>query len=253
MCILGIFFGFMAESVLAQGRLIRRVQERTEQRIVNEIFGEEEKKDHGKAGEHSRYEREGGQNRRGAGLDRAAPDVAQNIMDAGEALGSSDYMMAKNAIKNALWGVELEIGQRVLEKLPQTVKGMPHDETDDRVSSTGAGFMGLIIERRYKGDEGMQVRTTIGNDAMLLGIAGLYLADGYFVHEHDDPSRKQIRFKEHRAVIQYDDYDGYTLSVPFGQSSVILINGVNFENETQFMAAANEFDLEIIKKELGEL
>lgn len=244
------------QSLHAQGRLMRRLQERTEQKIEKELFGEDEKSDRSHRSDPSSdtYDADSrrGQNRRGAGLSHDIPDVMQNITDAGNYYGASEYIQAKRAVRNALWGVELEIGQKVLESLPKSVEGMGYVESQDNVSSTGVGFMGLIIERMYEGAEDMQLRTTIGSDAALLGLAGLYMVEGAWVHSTDQPDRKQIRFKDHQAVIHYNDYDGYTLSLAFGQSSVFIINGINFENENHFMSAANHFDIQTIKKELGE-
>jgi hypothetical protein len=42
------------------------------------------------------------------------------------------------------------------------------------------------------------------------------------------------------------------LSVPLGQSSLIVWEAVNFATEQEVMAAANTFDIEGIKKMLGE-
>jgi len=256
-CILSLVCTVIAINLHAQGRVIRRLQEKTEQKIINEIFGEpsqNQQQEQQTQGTDNRGSNEatGVQNRRGTGLSQEAPDVQKNIRDAGEAYQASNYTLAKSSVRNALWGVELEIGKKVIESLPKTVSGLEYLKPEDKVSSAGVGFVGLIIERIYQGKDDMQVKATIGNDSALLGIAGFYMVEGAYMQSTDQPDQKNIQFKDHRAVIRYNDYDGYTLSVPFGQSSVFVVNGVNFDSESQFMAAANNFDINTIKKELGE-
>ena len=36
-----------------------------------------------------------------------------------------------------------------------------------------------------------------------------------------------------RAIIEYDDNTGYKLSVPLGQTSLIVFEGVNFSSESR--------------------
>ncbi len=250
--VLLIIFSMLAVSLQAQSRLIRRLQQETERKIINEILGEDEKKDEKGRTVDEADERMSGKNRRGAGLDAEAPDVRRSIADAGSYYETREYIAAKRAVRNALWGVEIEIGQRVLKSLPTSVAGLEYIESSDEVSSMGAGFVGLIIGRKYQGKDDMQVQATIGNDSAILGMAGLYWHEGMYVQSTDQPNRKEIRFQENRAVINYTDEDGYTLSVPFGQSSVFLINGINFENESQFMSAANQFNINNIKNILED-
>ena len=45
---------------------------------------------------------------------------------------------------------------------------------------------------------------------------------------------------------------GYTLLVPLGQSSLIVWECINFATEQDVMNAANAFDIDGIKKMLGE-
>ena len=80
----------------------------------------------------------------------------------------------------------------------------------------------------------------------------LYLTNGGYASTSNKQDYKQTKFKNYRGVIQYDESSGYTLSVPFGQSSIVVIQGVNYSNESTFMAAANVFDIEKVKQELGE-
>jgi hypothetical protein len=58
--------------------------------------------------------------------------------------------------------------------------------------------------------------------------------------------------KGYRAIIEYSEGSGYELSVPIGQSSIIVFKGVNFASEAEMMKAAEVFDIDGIKKELGE-
>ncbi len=248
-------------TVHAQGRLIRRIQERAEDKVIEEIFKDKDKDSETETNPDTRidpdgreYEssRERGTHRRGGGLTQTPPDVNKNIGDAQTAFSGQKYSEAKASVRQALWGVELEIGQNILKSLPESVEDLKYVAEQDRVTSSGIGFVGLVIERVYQGKDDMELRTSIGNDAALLGLAGMYMAGGMYMHSTDDADQKSIRFQGHNATIRYDDYDGYTLGVPFGQSSVLVLNGINFDSENDFMAAANNFDVEKIKKELGE-
>ena len=121
----------------------------------------------------------------------------------------------------------------------------------DNVASGSIGFVGLIIERMYRGND-QQLKVTVGNDAALLTSVNMYLSSGSYASSTEEQNHKQLKFKEYRGVLSYDDYSGYTLSVPFGQSSIFVAEGVNFANEQEIIAAANEFDIEKIKNEFGE-
>jgi len=249
--------GMVTINVSAQGSLIRRVKEKTEQKIVDEIFKDNsqqnQNQDTGTTNAPSGQQgSSGAQNRRGTGLDQQAPDVLASINEAETAFKSASYIQSKSSVRNALWGIELEIGNKVLESLPQSVRNLNYVQSEDRVSSAGANFIGLMIERLYQGNNDMEIKATIGNDAVLMGIAGYYMVDGRYMQSTDETNQKQIQYQEHRANIRYSDHEGYTLSIPFGQSSVFVITGVNFDNEAQFMQAANSFNLSTVKKELGE-
>jgi hypothetical protein len=242
-----LFFGGVGE-LFSQGRLLRRLQQEAEQRAVEEIFGkkEEEKTESTREAE----PRRAGRNTRGGGLTQEAPDVDRSMADAGRSFSSRDYTATKAALRDAIWGVELEIGENVLASLPKSISGLQAEPGSDQVTSTGIGFVGLLIERAYSGSD-QEMVVTIGNDAALLGVAGYFMAGEMIRQTNDQPNQKQIRFQEHRALIEYDDYSGYTLTAPFGQSSILVLKGVNFGSEQEFMAAANQIDLSLIKQKLG--
>lgn len=234
-----------------QGRLLRRIQEEAEKKAIEEIFGPEDEKGRqpveGRDGD-SRSSR----NVRGSGLSQTVPDVNLHIGEARTSYVAKNYTSSKSALRQALWGVELEMGQNVLESLPQAIGGLITDENGDRVSSSGIGFVGLVIERRYSGGDDLELSVSIGSDSGLLGIAGVVFASGMYTQSTDETNYKQIRFQDHGAYITYDDHDGYTLSVPFGQSSVFILQGVNFNSEADFMASASNFNIQTIKQKLGE-
>ena len=80
----------------------------------------------------------------------------------------------------------------------------------------------------------------------------MYLANSGYATSSSDQNYKQVKFQDYRGVLEYDEYSGYKLSVPFGQSSVFVLEGINFANENELMTAGNKFDLNAIKNQLGE-
>jgi len=191
-------------------------------------------------------------NKGGGGLISTPPDVKQNLSDAETAYKSSSYGEARYAVQQAMLGVEMEIGQKVLKSLPETVTGLPRVAEQDQVTSTGWGWVGLTIQRQYlKGDK--QLTTTIANNAAWMSAINMYLANGGYAQQtNGEQNWKQTKVKGYRAVIEYDDATGYKLSVPIGQTSLLVLEGINFASEQEMMSAANSFDLDGIKKMLGE-
>jgi hypothetical protein len=191
-------------------------------------------------------------NKGGGGLVTTPPDVKQNLNDAESAFKGSKYGEARYAVQQAMLGVEMEIGNKVLKSLPESVAGLPRDAQADKVTSTGWGWAGLTIQREYlKNDR--QLRTTIANNAAWMESVNMYLANGGYAQQtNGEQNWKQVKVKGHRAVIEYDESSGYKLSVPLGQSSLIVWEGVNFTSEQEMMSAANAFDIDGIKSTLGE-
>ncbi len=235
--------------VYSQRTLIRRVQQGIEERAAEEILrGLDNEKSEEKEKTESRPL---GTHTRDGGLSVEAADVNMSIREAESAFSGKDFRGTKLALRDAIWGVELKIGQNVLTSLPETVSGLRTVSEADNVTSTGMGFVGLLIERFYETDD-MQLQVSIGNDAAMLGVASLLMLGDYARQQSDDTNYKRIRFQEHQAHIEYDDYSGYSLAVPFGQSSIFVLKGVNFGSEQEFMSAANQFNINTIKQKLGE-
>lgn len=191
-------------------------------------------------------------NKGGGGLITTPPDVNQNLSDAESAFKSASYGEARYAVQQAMLGVELEIGNKVLKSLPETVSGLPKQAESDQVTSTGWGWAGLTIQREYLKDD-KQLRTTVANNSAWMSAVNMYLANGGYAQQTNGQQNwKQIKVKNHRGIIEYDESSGYKLSVPLGQTSLIVWEGVNFASEQEMMAAANSFDIDGIKKMLGE-
>ena len=113
--------------------------------------------------------------------------------------------------------------------------------------------VGLTIERAYQGSNDKELQVTVANNAAWMTAVNVYLTGGgYAQTTGGQQNMKQTRIKGFRAVIEYDEGSGYKLSVPVGQSSLVVFDGVNFATEQEMMSAAGVVDLAGIKKMLGE-
>jgi hypothetical protein len=192
-------------------------------------------------------------NSQGAGLVSTPPDVKQNLSDAESAFKSGNYGEARYAVQQAMLGVELEIGQQVLKSLPESVNGLKKDAQRDQVTSTGWGWAGLTIQREYANDNDKMLRTTVANNAAWMSAVNMYLANGGYAQQTNGQQNwKQIKVKGYKAIIEFNEGSGYKLSVPLGQSSLIVWEAINYATEKEVTDSANQFDIDGIKKMLGE-
>ncbi|MBP9927237.1 MAG: hypothetical protein KBF45_14745 [Cyclobacteriaceae bacterium] len=248
-------------------RLKQKVESKTEQKAGDEIdklFGGKKKDQSGnKSGQgQGGVNGAGGQNgtggnnpsnQGGAGLISTPPDVNQNLADAEVAYKKNSYGEARYSVQQAMLGVELEIGNKVLKSLPESVSGLGKSATEDQVTSTGWGWAGLTIQREYSDGKDKQFTATIANNSVWMAGVNAYLASGGYAQQTSGQQNwKQTKLKGYRAIIEYSEGSGYKLSVPIGQSSIIVFEGTNFATEPDMMKAAETFNIDGIKKELGE-
>ena len=178
--------------------------------------------------------------------------MRENLNSAESSFKTANYGEARYALQQAILGVEMEIGQDLLKSLPETVSNLPKQSEKDQVTSTGWGWAGLTIHREYMKDD-KQLSMTIANNSVMMSAVNMFLANGAFGQTTGDNQKwKQTKLKGHKAIIEYDESSGYKLTVPMGQSSLIVFEGINFANENEVMSAASQFDIEKIKKTLGE-
>ncbi len=193
-------------------------------------------------------------NKGGGGLKNTAPpDVNQQIADAETAHTAAKYSDARYSIQQALVGVEIQLGREILKGLPNPVVALEKDTTQDKVSSTQWGWNNLTIQRVYSDKKDKQLTVTIGNNVLYAGMANMYFNNAYGMQaDANNQNIKQTKVKGNKAIIQYEDSKGYTLMVSLGQSAMIVWECINFADENEVMAAANSFDIDGIKKSLGE-
>jgi hypothetical protein len=192
-------------------------------------------------------------NNGGGGLVSTPPDVKQNLADADVAYKKASYGEARYAVQQAMLGVELEIGNKILKSLPESISGMNKDQSADQVTSTGYGWAGLTIHREYNDNKDKELRVTVANNSVWMAGVNAYLTNGGYAQQTNGQQNwKQTKVKGNRAIIEYDESSGYKISVPLGQSSLIVYEGVNFANEGDIMKAAEAVDIDAIKKQLGE-
>ncbi len=249
------------QGLMAQGRFLRKLQNKAEDKAIEKVFGKETNDPNNPNNPNNSNNSNSNSvfgssdsnaptNNRGEGLTTTPPDVLENIGAAEKSFDGKQYADARFAVRQAILGIELEMGNNVLEGLPEEISGLPYVKEEDMVASTGIGFVGLIIERVYRKDD-QQFKVSIGNDAAMLTAANMYLASGAYATTTDQ-NYKNVTLGEYRGVIEYDEYSGYTLSVSIGQTSVLVAEGINFETEDAMMSAAENINIEKIKKELGE-
>jgi hypothetical protein len=191
-------------------------------------------------------------NKGGEGLISTPPNVNENLDGAETSFKGGKYSDARYAIQQAMLGVEMEIGKKILAGLPNTIEGLAKDSTQDQVTSTGWGWAGLTIKREYF-KEDQELRFTIANNSAYMQAINMYLTNsGYMQTSGGEQKWKQVKVQDQKAVIEYDQSSGYKLSVPLGQSSLLMYEGINFKNEQEFLKAVNNIKIETIKNQLGE-
>ena len=190
-------------------------------------------------------------NNGGGGLVTTPPDVKQNLSDAEASYKTNSYNEARYSLQQAMLGVELEIGNQILKSLPETVSGLKKDTDADQVSSMGWGWSGLLIQRDYVDSNDKMFGVIVANNSMWMTSVNLYFS-GAYAQSGGEQNWKQIKVKGHRAIIEYDDSSGYKVSIPIGQSSLVIYEGINFSSEQEMITASNVIDIDSIKEKLGE-
>lgn len=189
---------------------------------------------------------------KGGGLISTPPDVNQQLKEAENAYALKSYSQAREAVQQAMLGVELEIGNIILKSLPEVVSGLPKQTEADQVTSMGYGWVGLTIYRQYLKDD-KELRVTIANNSAWMTALNMYLSNNMYAQTtNGEQQMKQIKVKGNKGLIEYNESSGYKISIALGQSSLLVWEGVNFASESDMLKAAESFNSDAIKKQLGE-
>lgn len=237
------FILVLPTSNFAQGRLLRKLKEKAEDKLIEKVFGEDESSkntnDQTYNGSTNGYEK---------GKKLTPPDVNENIVAAETAVAAEDYSAAKFAIQQAMTGVELEIGYDILDNAPETVLEMNYVAEDDQVVTTGYGFLGLVIGRSYKSKKKEMTFQVMNNNAMVNLYSGMLTNASYASSEGD---QKKVDVDGNEGVLRYEN-GNYELGIPLGQASILILSCEGFSDEAEVLAAAKVFKVNEIKQRLGE-
>jgi hypothetical protein len=177
------------------------------------------------------------------------PDVRQHLSNSRPYVDAKNYSSARFEIQQALVGVELQLGQKVLDDMPKEVNGMNYNPEEDELASQGAGFIGLAIGREYSGKD-RTLHAAIVNNSIMLNMYNSYLSSSNYATA--DGEYKAVNVQGQRGAIKFDGDNTYELGVPMGQNTLFMLNCTNFADENEVIAAANKFNLEQMKTTLGE-
>jgi hypothetical protein len=258
--LLSLAFACAAFFVPGQAQLLKKIKDKANEK-VNEMSKSktetDKKTDNTSSNETTTAENNNStgrpQNKGGGGLKNTTPpDVNTQMTEAETAFTAKNYSDARYSIQQALVGVELQLGRELLRSLPEQVNNLPKDTTQDKVTSTQWGWSNMTIQRVYWDKKDRQVTITIGNNPMYGQAVNLYFNSGYIEANNKDQNMKQVKVKGNKGIIQYDDSKGYTLIVSIGQTSMIVWDCINFADEAEVMRTAESFDIDAIKKKLGE-
>ncbi len=252
--VLFIFSGLCLGQHQASGQLLNKMRQKLEtaaEQSVNKALGTDKNSPSSSPTASSTGNRAA--NKGGAGLVSTPPDVKENLTNAESKYKAGQYSQSRSALQQAMLGVEMEIGHKILKSLPESISGLKKNAETDQVTSSGWGWAGLTIQRQYTDGNDKELMVTVVNNAALLSAVNLYLTNGSYSQTAGGKQNwKQTKVKGNRAVIEYDESSGYKLTVPLGQSSALIYEGVNFKDEPELMTAANAVDIAGIKKMLGE-
>lgn len=247
-------------SAASEAQLLKKLKDKVEKKVIDKVDPPKTDGGNTSGGNNGSSGGEdpgvGGRptNKGGGGLKNTAPpDVNKQITDAETAHKAGNFSDARYSIQQALIGIEIQLGREILKSLPPEVDKLPRDTMQDKVMSTQWGWSNMTIQRIYTDSKDKQLTITIGNNSVYSAFASAYFNNMYMQQaDGQNQKSKQVRVKGNKAMIEYDDSKGYTLIMPMGQSSLIVWECINFADENEVMAAAESFDIEGIKKMMGE-
>lgn len=164
------------------------------------------------------------------------------LSEAQSAYKSGNLDDARMALQEALNEVNMTIGKEVLALLPETMKDLSFDATQDGVNGTGLGYAGLYVSRTYgQAGNNQSASIVIITDSPLLAGINSILSLPAIMTSGADSDQKRIKIGTYKALLQInEDEDGtknFDVQVPFGNS--LLTFHCEGYSETDVTAMAN--------------
>jgi hypothetical protein len=179
------------------------------------------------------------------------PDVKKSIEDAETTFQAKDYDDARFNMQQALVGIELEVGYQILNSMPKEISGLKFDEEYDQVVTGGYGWVGFNVARSYFGNQDKSLDINVHNNATMLSSVNMVLTNPMYMNSSDG-NQKAVKVGDYKALLEAEEDGGFRLSIPLGQSSLILYEFDNFPDENEVVASAQQLNIEEIKTMLGE-
>ncbi|XOV92174.1 MAG: hypothetical protein ACFHWX_18435 [Bacteroidota bacterium] len=177
-------------------------------------------------------------------------EVLATLDHANSAFNIRKYSSARYDIQQALVEIEIQMGHMVLDDMPKEVRNQLHDQEEDLVISTGAGFIGLEISRQYPSSAG-NVTASIANNAMMFAPYNMALSNPTMTSQNEN--MKAVTVNGKRGILELDENDdSFKLVIPFGQASFFLLECEPCQNESEVKEAAARFDLDSYLRIMGE-
>jgi hypothetical protein len=189
------------------------------------------------------------QNPGGSGLNNTLDDVPTALAQASTEFNAKEYQNARTSLRKALRTLDTKVGEKLIQSLPENVKGLQVKSDADRVTTSGEGWTGLTVRREYQKNDTWAAITIYNGTTSNLTTTVLHAS---IYTSSTDENQKHIQIKGHDAVITFSDSEGYTIGITTGQQTLVVIEGVNVASEAEITAIAECFDYSNINKILGD-
>lgn len=236
----------LTPQIPAQAQFLKKLKKKAEDALLGNDKKEEEKKTKTSTPSSS------GQSTQVQGKKLTPPDVNTHLNNASAAMKTTNpnrYSTTRFELKQAIMGIELEIGHDILNSMPKTVNGLNYVEANDEVVSTGIGFVGFGVSRYY-GDNDKNMKAGIVNNAAMLSSYNMLLSSSAGTSNQGD--HKVVMVQGNRSVLEFNGQSTYKLVVPFGQSSFFYGEFYNYADENEVMSSVSNFDIATYQKLLDE-